>query len=37
MPAAVRRAFSQGGEGAIRDVAEEPADVARAALEVLDR
>ena len=37
MPAAIRRASSQTGDGPIVDVAEEPSDVARAALEVLDR
>ena len=37
MPAASRRAFSQTGDGADRRVAEEAADVARAAFEVLDR
>ena len=37
MPAPVSRARSHGGDGPIADVAEEPADVARTALEVLDR
>ena len=36
MPAAVSRAFSHGGDGPEPDVPEEPPDVARAALEVLD-
>ena len=36
MPAASSRALSQTGDGPIAHVAEEPADVARAALEVLD-
>ena len=37
IPAASSRAFSHTGDGPICDVAEQPGEVARAALEVLDR